>query len=156
LPRIFDGLARSARGRVVPVNFISDLENAIAARSDETAAMLHKITDLFLLNAGRYSADQLSVYDGVLKLLIEKVDTAARAKLAYRLATVDGAPSNTVKSLALNDDIQVAEPILTQSKVLNDSVLVDCIATKGQRHLLAIATRRTLTKRRLSVPILVG
>jgi Uncharacterised protein conserved in bacteria (DUF2336) len=143
---IVEGLARNAGGRVVDINFISDLENAITARSDKAGAMMHKITDLFLLNAGRYSADQLSIYDDVLKLLIEKVDTAARVKLAHHLATIDGAPSGTVTSLALNDDIQVAEPILTQSKILNDSVLVDCIATKSQKHLLAIATRRTLSE----------
>jgi hypothetical protein len=38
----------------------------------------------------------------------------------------------------------VAEPILAQSKVLDDETLLDCIASKGQEHLLAIATRTKL------------
>jgi uncharacterized protein (DUF2336 family) len=131
---------------LLSTNFISDLEKAIADRSGETGAMLHKITDLFLLNAGHYSADQLDVYDGVLKLLIAKVDVAARATLAQRLAPVDDAPAGTVRSLALDDAIEVAEPILAQSSALNDSILSGCIANHGQKHLLAIATRNSLSE----------
>ena len=73
-------------------NLISDLENAIATRSDETGAMLHQITDFFFLNAGHYSPDQLDIYDGLLKSLIAKVDVTARATLAQRLAPIDLAP----------------------------------------------------------------
>jgi uncharacterized protein (DUF2336 family) len=131
---------------LLSTNFISDLEKAIADRSSETGAMLHKITDLFLLNAGHYSADQLDVYDGVLKLLIAKVDVAARATLAQRLAPVDDAPAGAVRSLALDDAIEVAEPILAQSSALNDSILSNCIANHGQKHLLAIATRNLLSE----------
>ncbi len=130
---------------MLPTNFISDLEKAIAGRSSETGAMLHQITDLFLLNAGHYSADQLNVYDGVLKLLIAKVDLAARTTLAQRLAPIDHAPAHTVRSLAFDDAIEVAEPILAQSK-LDDDILSDCIANQGQKHLLAIATRKSLSE----------
>jgi uncharacterized protein (DUF2336 family) len=131
---------------MLPTNFISDLEKAIDTRSSETGAMLHQITDLFLLNAGHYSADQVTLYDGVLKLLVAKVDVAARATLAQRLAPIDDAPADTVRSLALDDAIEVAEPILAQSNVLDDGVLTDCITKHGQKHLLAIATRASLSE----------
>jgi hypothetical protein len=71
-----------ARAPLVPNNLISDLENAIATRSAEAGAMLQQITDLFLLNVGHYSAEQLDVYDGVLNELIANVEVAARVKLA--------------------------------------------------------------------------
>ena len=45
--------------------------------------MLQQITDLFLLNVGHYSAEQLDVYDGVLNELIANVEVAARVKLAH-------------------------------------------------------------------------
>ena len=127
-------------------NLISDLENAIATRSDATGAMLHQITDLFLSNAGHYSPDQLDIYDGLLKTLIAKVEVTARAKLAQRLAPVDGAPVNTMRSLALDDAIEVAEPVLTQSNALDDDTLAHCIAINGQEHMLAIATRSKLSE----------
>lgn len=131
---------------MLPINFVSDLEKAIADRSSETGAMLHQITDLLLLNAGHYSIDQVALYDGVLKLLVAKVDVAARATLAQRLAPIDNAPADTVRSLALDDAIEVAEPILAQSNALNDSILLNCIAKHGQKHLLAIATRALLSE----------
>ena len=80
---------------LLPNNLISDLEKAMTNRSAEAGAMLQQITDLFLLNVGHYSAEQLDVYDGVLNELIVKVEVAARAKLAQRLAPINGAPTNT-------------------------------------------------------------
>jgi uncharacterized protein (DUF2336 family) len=59
--------------------------------------MLQQITDLFLLNVGHYSAEQLDVYDDVLTELIANVEVAARAKLAQRLAPVNSVPTNTVR-----------------------------------------------------------
>ncbi len=77
---------------LLATNFISDLEKAIAGRSADTAAMLRQITDLFLANAGQYSAEQVGVYDDVLQLLIAKVDSAARATLARRIAETPQGP----------------------------------------------------------------
>lgn len=131
---------------LLPVNLVSDLEKAITTRSAEAGAMLQQITDLFLLNVGHYSAEQLGVYDAVLNELIARVEVAARAKLAQRLAPVNGAPTNTIRSLALDEAIEVAEPILSQSNVLDDDTLTHCIAIKGQEYLLAIATRNKVSE----------
>jgi hypothetical protein len=108
--------------------------------------MLHQLTELFLVNVGRYSADQLDLYDGVLIELVKKVEVAARVKLAQRLASVDDAPTKTIRSLALDDAIEVAEPILSQSNALDDGTLTRCIFLKGQEYLLAIATRDKISE----------
>jgi hypothetical protein len=131
---------------VLTQNLISDLENAVATRSAETGTMLRRVTDLFLINAGHYTADQLELYDGILQVLIAAVEVSARAELARRLAPVDGVPTNTIRTLALDDAIEVAEPVLAQSNVLGDDVLTHCITIKGQEHLLAIATRTKLSE----------
>ena len=131
---------------VLAQNLISDLENAVATRSVETGAILRRVTDLFLVNAGHYTADQLELYDGILKVLIAAVEVSARAELAQRLAPIDGVPVNTIRTLALDDAIEVAEPVLAQSNVLDDDTLTHCITIKGQEHLLAIATRNTLSE----------
>jgi hypothetical protein len=132
---------------VLTQNLISDLENAVATRSAEIGTMLRRVTDLFLINAGHYTADQLELYDGILQVLIAAVEVSARAQLAERLAPVDGAPTNTIRTLALDDAIEVAEPVLAQSNVLGDDVLTHCITIKGQEHLLAIATRTKLSEK---------
>jgi hypothetical protein len=139
-------LGELARTSLLSLNLVSDLEKAIAGRSADANAMLNQITDLFLLNVGQYSAEQLDVYDVVLKKLIAKVEVAARAMLARRLALINKAPPNTIRSLALDDAIEVAEPILSQYNALDDDVLTRCIAIKGQEHLLAIATRNKISE----------
>jgi len=131
---------------VLTQNLISDLENAVATRSAETGTILRRVTDLFLINAGHYTADQLELYDGILQVLIAAVEVSARAELAERLAPVDGVPANTIRTLALDDAIEVAEPVLAQSNALGDDVLTHCITIKGQEHLLAIATRTKLSE----------
>lgn len=127
-------------------NLVSDIEKAISTRSADASALLHRITDLFLLNVGHYSAAQLELYDEVLSSLIIKVEAAAREKLAQQLAPVGDAPTNTVRSLALDPAIEVAEPILSQSNVLSDEILLQCVQTNGQEHLLAIATRKKVSE----------
>jgi uncharacterized protein (DUF2336 family) len=131
---------------LLATNFISDLEKAIAGRSADTAAMLRQITDLFLANAGQYSAEQVGVYDDVLQLLIAKVDAAARATLARRIAQAPQGPNETVRTLALDEAIEVAEPVLASSDQLEDAFLLHCIAIRGQGHMLAIATRETVSE----------
>jgi uncharacterized protein (DUF2336 family) len=131
---------------VLTQNLISDVENAVATRSAEVGTMLRRVTDLFLVHTGHYTADQLELYDGILQVLIAAVEVSARAELAERLAPVDRAPTNTIRTLALDDAIEVAEPVLAQSNVLGDDVLSHCITIKGQEHLLAIATRTKLSE----------
>jgi hypothetical protein len=139
-------LGEITRTSLLPLNLVSDLEKAITNKSANAGAMLHQITDLFLLNVGHYSVEQLDVYDVILKELIAKVEVAARAMLARRLALVNKAPPKTIRSLALDDAIEVAEPILSQYIALDDDILTHCIAIKGQEHLLAIATRNRISE----------
>ena len=131
---------------VTSTNLISDLERALTTRSTEAGAMLHQLTELFLVNVGHYSADQLDLYDGIFDELVKRVEVAARIKLARRLAPIDGAPAKTIRSLALDDAIEVAEPVLSQSNALDDDTLTHCISLKGQDYLLAIATRDRISE----------
>jgi uncharacterized protein (DUF2336 family) len=131
---------------VLATNFISDLEKAIAERSADTSAMLRQITDLFLTNTGHYSPQQVEVYDDVLQLLIGRVDAAARATLARRISQTPQGPGETVRTLALDESIEVAEPVLANSDQLDDAFLLHCIAIRGQGHMLAIATRETVSE----------
>lgn len=132
---------------MLPNNLISDIEHAIASRSDNVGAMLHQITELFLVNAGQYTRDQLGVYDDVLAMLVDKVEVGARAELALRLAPVEDAPVQTVRSLALDESLAVAEPVLKQSIALDDDTLAEVATTKGWGHLVAIAARLEVSEK---------
>jgi uncharacterized protein (DUF2336 family) len=124
---------------------IDELEAAMKSGSAENrVTTLRRITDLFLRDADRLNDEQIGVFDDVLCLLTAKIEKTARLELAKRLAPVDTAPVEMVRRLARDDEIDVAWPVLTESKRLTDYDLVDIVQTKSQAHLLAVSGRAQL------------
>jgi uncharacterized protein (DUF2336 family) len=131
--------------RTLPL--IDELEAALnSGTNSRRIEMLTRITDLFVSGAGRYSDEQIGVFDDVMVRLVSMIETQARSKLAHRLAAISDAPSNVIHMLAFDDEIEVAEPVLRQSERLEDPALVASANTKSQRHLFAIAQRRSLSE----------
>ena len=126
-------------------SLIDDLETAIKqGNADNRVQTLRRITDLFLHDANRLNDQQISVFDDVLCLLVEKIEKNALVELGSRLAPVDTAPLRVIRRLAGDDEIEVAAPVLTGSKRLTTADLVEIAQTKSQAHLLAISGRPTL------------
>ena len=75
------------------------------------------------------------------------IEVKARARLARSLAHIDNAPPKLIRSLAFDDEIAVAEPVLIHSRQLSDADLVENATTKSQEHLLAIAQRLKLSEK---------
>ncbi len=125
------------------VSLIEELEAAIrAGRNDERTAA--RVVDLLLVNADRLTEQQVGAFDDVLGRLVAAIDGTARAELGRRLAPVDNAPTETVRRLALDEDIAVAGAVLAQSARLTTGDLVAIAKTKSQAHLLAVAARAQL------------
>ena len=68
----------------------------------------------------------------------------ARAELSVRLAPVSNAPVKLLRTLAHDDDIAVAGPVLKLAAHLPEVDLVEVAKKKGQAHLHAISARRVL------------
>jgi len=127
----------------VPVAPIPELEQVLQHGSiAKRTAMLHRISELFLANPGRYSEDHVGLFDDVIGRLIDEIEGKALAELSRRLAPVENAPPRVVHRLATNDHIAVAWPVLRRSPRLGESDLVAIAKTKGQEHLLAISGRQ--------------
>jgi uncharacterized protein (DUF2336 family) len=127
---------------VSDISIIEELEESISrGTSDKRVDALRKVTDLFLADAPRLSDDQVEIFDEVLGRLAVEIETRARAELSRRLAPVPNAPTEVINSLARDNSISVAGPVLTLSKRITDDVLVEVAQTKSQDHLLAIAGR---------------
>ncbi len=114
-----------------------------ARRSD----ILSRVTDLFVYDAPRYSPDQVRLFGDVMARLARGMGTEARARLAERVAPISNAPVNIVQMLALDDDADVAGPVLSQSERLSERDLLMIAGSKGQRHLSALAHREPLSQR---------
>lgn len=136
----------SSRPTARPANLLTELQNALAhgtvARRVET---LRRVTDLFLYGVADYSDEQIEVFDDVFHCLIEKIETSAKSLLANRLAPVPKAPPRLIYTLAFDDEIEVAAPVLSHSERLNDDMLIENARSKSQGHLLAISKRKVLS-----------
>jgi uncharacterized protein (DUF2336 family) len=126
-------------------SLIADLEDAIQSGSkDRRVETLRRITDLFVADADRLSDQQIDVFDDVLGHLIKRIEGKALAELSRRLGPINNAPIEVVRQLARDDNITVAEPILTSSMRLSDGDLIDIASSKTQAHLLAISARQQI------------
>jgi uncharacterized protein (DUF2336 family) len=130
----------------VPASLLPELEDVVqhgsAAKRAET---LRRITGLFLDGAVHFSNQHVALFDDVIGCLIEEIEAKALAELARRLAPISNAPAGVVKTLAENDDIAVAGPVLQQGN-LADPDLRHIAETKGQAHLLALSARAGLSE----------
>lgn len=130
----------------VEQSVMNDLEQAILASSTERrAASLQHVIDLFVTRAPDYSEAQVGLFDVVIMRLASAIEVSARARLSERLAPIPNAPPRTIQTLAFDDAIEVAAPVLMHSERLDDTALVRNAATKSQRHLFAIAQRKSIS-----------
>jgi uncharacterized protein (DUF2336 family) len=126
---------------------IDELEDVIADKTiGDRAAMLRRVSDLFVLASGKLSDEQLALFDDVMNRLLEEIETSARAAFGHILATIPDAPPRVVRVLALDDAIDVAGPILLHSGQVDDMTLVEGAKTKSQAHLLAISRRNKVAE----------
>jgi uncharacterized protein (DUF2336 family) len=127
-------------------SLLDELETALAhgtvARRVET---LRRVTDLFVNGAVDYCDEQIVLFDDVFQCLIQQIEISAKALLARRLAPIDSAPPKTMRTLALNEIVEVAGPVLSRWEKLDDEILIETASVRGQAHLLAIASRRALS-----------
>lgn len=127
-------------------SLIAEMEAALQSGSkDKRVDTLRRLTDLFVADSDRFSNQQIDVFDDILGHLIKRIEGKALAELSGRLAPIDNAPADVVRQLARNDDIAVAEPILTKSHRLSDADLIDIANIKSAAHLLAISARPTVS-----------
>jgi uncharacterized protein (DUF2336 family) len=129
--------------RPVRESLIDELEVAVKDEGSRVET-LRRVTDLFLKDAERLNDDQIKVFDDVLCLLIRKIEGGALIELSKRLAPIDNSPIDVIRQLARTEDIEIAGPVLTQSRRLSTNDLIDIAATMSQAHLLAISGRHQL------------
>jgi uncharacterized protein (DUF2336 family) len=128
-------------------NLIDQLEGALASKHlSKRAEVLRQVTDLFILGSGKFTDDQVDLFDDVMSKLVENIELAARVAFGTRLARISDAPGKVIRILAFDDAIEVAAPVLAHSARLDDATLVENARTKTQGHLLAISGRSVLVE----------
>jgi len=128
-------------------SLVDELESAILQKNIGTRAeILRRITDLFVSGSDHFDPEQMSLFDDVMTRLLTEIEHSARVAFGERLSAIANAPLNASRTLALDDSIAVAGPVLRRSESLDDDTLVTGAKTKGQEHLLAISQRKHLSE----------
>src|SRR3984893_15116667 len=118
--------------------------------AEKRLATARQVTDLFLSSAGSFNHEQIELFGDLLERLIKTIeiraiaDVSARialAEMSVQLAPIAQAPPSVVRRLAMNDEIAVAGPVLTESARLSTEDLVEIAETKSEQHLLAVSGR---------------
>ena len=128
-------------------SLIPELEDVLQHDSaDRRTAAIERITALFLVDAERYTAEHVELFDDVLSRLIVEIETKTLAELARRLAPIANAPLRVVRRLAHDDDITVAVgPACAFVDIV--SIAIPCSASASRRR-----SARRLARLYASIP----
>ena len=121
---------------------LDELEGVLSGGSAvHRAHMLLKMADLFVDSGANYSDEQLCLFDDIFCRLTREIEYTAKVELSRRICDAAKLPPRLLRQLVFDDAIDVAAPILTHSDRLDDKLLIECVHTQGQDHLLAISRR---------------
>lgn len=124
----------------------SDLQHFLEDKvGGSRLSALTSITDRFFREHAALTEEQLDLFDQVILIFTNAIETRARAQLAERIATCARPPRKVLRSLAC-DDILVARPVLTRASALGDPDLIEIASTRSRDHQLAIAERAAVSE----------
>ena len=94
-------------GGTLPDSLIDELEEAITRKDlRHRAAVMRRVTDLFILNGAGFTEEHIAMFDDVMSRLVVAIDSSARAEFGDLIAKHPNAPTRTSRLLALDDEIK--------------------------------------------------
>jgi uncharacterized protein (DUF2336 family) len=117
---------------------------------DTRPTLVRVLTDLYVQKPTHSSEEERHYTELVLRLL-DTVDLATRISVAKKIAGYPGAPPAVARRLA-RDVIEVAEPVLRHSTVLNFTDFHAIVRDFGPAHAAIIAGRNAPTRAPASAP----
>jgi uncharacterized protein (DUF2336 family) len=111
-------------------------EKTVSSRNRLAEAMV----DMFAARGRDLTERERTLMVDILKRVLREIEHSVRKRISADLAAREEAPHALISFLA-NDDIDVAYPILSQSRVLQDADLIEVIRNRTLEHQLAIAVR---------------
>jgi uncharacterized protein (DUF2336 family) len=108
-------------------------------------ALLKRLADVVSLPSSRVNAFERAVTADLLVEILRDADFEERARVARRLASLTEIPNSLVR-LILHDELEISEPLLTESLSLTDADLLDCIRQATGPHRRLIAQRRGVSE----------
>src|ERR1700726_1781307 len=95
------------------------------------ASILARLTNLFISGRAAYDEQQIALFDDVLIRLSEQVEIVALRRLSKRLAAISDPPCGIIRTLAKDQNTEVALPVLPDCE-LDDDTLTEVASNGGQ------------------------
>jgi hypothetical protein len=125
-----------------------ELTRIAAERSPEKRLeLLHKVTDLYLDGVDTNSSSETYLFNEIMEKIVDQFSRDIKKQVSSTLAILPDFPSNIVRKLADDADIEVARPVLRNAFALTDDDLVQLAQRGSQAHLTAIAGRAMLAEK---------
>jgi uncharacterized protein (DUF2336 family) len=124
-------------------NFALLKDFANETSSDKRRELLRRATDVFLAEGRPLTDEENHMLDGVVSVVSADLSAQVRVELARKIAASPIPFSRTARTLAL-DHIDVARPILEQSRSLSETDLLHVIDNRSHDHMMAITQRRDI------------
>lgn len=126
------------------------LDSLVELARDSSDAKRHQlvdhVTDLYSSRAHTRREEELTVYNGLLEGVYDRLSVQDRKTIAERLSSIDSTSPSLALKLA-TDDIEIARPILEKSYALKEPHLLEVASTMDQGHLQSLARRNYLSSR---------
>lgn len=106
--------------------------------------LMHRVADLFFEFGPRADGPELVLFDDILSQLSQELESRVRAELANRMALARTPPRALIRSLALDETIDVASPVLQLSRAVAEEDLIEVARSRSEAHLKAISRRSNL------------
>ena len=111
-----------------------ELTNIAAERSPERRLeLLHKVTDLYLEGVDTSSASETYLFNDIMEKIVDQFSRDLKREVSGSLAILPNFPTNIVRKLANDDDIEIARPVLRNAYSLTDDDLLH-LARRGSRR----------------------
>lgn len=125
---------------------IQDLYRLARQKSVEgRTALAATVADFFSAESHVLTPRERALMFDILHRIIRDVEMSVRKKVAQYVGSSGDAPRELVTLMA-NDGIEVAYPVLLESRVLKDNDLVEVIRNRTLEHQLAIAIRQDVSE----------
>lgn len=122
------------------------IDHLVAMRSrDGLQLKIDRLLWAYKEEAESYTVEQDSTVSEVIARLVAELTPTRRVLLAERLAHDPKVPGRVVEVLAMDDQIEVAAPVLAHSCRLSEEALVRILRSKGQTHWLAVSRRAVVS-----------
>jgi len=115
-------------------------QNGTNKEANRRFTVIRVLTDLFLNDNGRMSANERNLHEEVLYATLSEAGPSARREIAERFAASNRPPQKVLRFL-LRDEIDIARNLLLHSPAISDTELVSIAQETTLEHRLAIAQR---------------